>query len=250
MKTKPVPVFYQDDYLVVVEKPEGLPTHKNDFMQHDADYLTKILGKQLEKGIYNVHRLDSKTSGVMVFALSSEIAHSLSKQFENKEIEKEYLTIVLGDLPPKGIINRKVIVKKKSRIKKNAETCFIREKFVTSKISYKDYKNVRLNLVKVFPKTGRWHQIRQHFAGIRNDIVGDSHHGDFTFNKIITAYYGIKRLFLHASAIGFVHPVTGEKLRFESDLPAVFSKLLDLVQLHRQEEKEPKEVANGTSQNK
>ncbi len=242
-----ISIIYEDNDIVVVDKPEGLPVHKNDFMQHDADYLTKNLGKQLGKGIFNVHRLDAKTSGVMVLALSSEVANLLTKQFENKEVDKEYTTIVLGDLPEAGTIDRKVTVKKKTRFKKPAETNYTREKVVTSNISYKERENVNLNLVKVFPKTGRWHQIRQHFAGIRNDIVGDSHHGDFTFNKIITERFGIRRLFLHASVIAFKHPVTGNNLRFESELPAIFTELLNVVQSDGQKEKESEEMTNGTS---
>lgn len=234
MSINKISVIYEDDSIIVVDKPEGLPVHKNDFMQHDAEYLTKLLGKQLGKGIYNVHRLDAKTSGIMVLALSSEVANVMTKMFENKEVEKEYTAVVLGDLPEEGIIDRKVTVKKKSRFKKPAETAYKRVDVVESNISYKEHVNVKLNLVKVFPKTGRWHQIRQHFAGIRNDIAGDSHHGDFTFNKIVTERYGIKRLFLHASSLSFAHPITGEKLNFSCELPEIFNELLEKVQLDRQ----------------
>ena len=236
MDTDELKIFFQDEYLVVAEKPEGLPVHKNDYMPHDADYLTRRLGKQLSKPIFNVHRLDAKTSGIMVLAFSSETANLLTKLFENKEVEKEYTAIVLGELDNEGTIERKVTVKKKSRFKKPAITHFRKEKTVVSSISYKDHLNMALNRVRIFPETGRWHQIRQHFAGTHNDIVGDSHHGDFTFNKIITERFGIRRLFLHASAIGFTHPVTQEKLRFECVAPAIFEELLHMVQSEGQKE--------------
>ncbi len=244
MSFSQISILYEDESIIVVDKPEALPVHKNDFMQHDADYLTKLLGKQLGKGIYNVHRLDAKTSGIMVLALSSEVAGTLTKMFENKEVEKEYTAIVLGELPEEGVIDRKVTVKKKSRFKKPAETTYKREKVVISNISYKDHVNVKLNQVKVYPKTGRWHQIRQHFAGIRNDIVGDSHHGDFTFNKIISGRYGIKRLFLHASSLSFNHPVTGERLQFNCNLPTIFNELLEKVQSDGQQEKKSEEMTD------
>jgi tRNA pseudouridine65 synthase len=211
-------VLYRDKYLIVVDKPVNLPVHKNDFMPHDAPYLTKLLGEMEEKWIHNVHRLDSKTSGVIVLAFSKEVAHELTLQFERKEVDKTYYALVLGN-PGEGTFNSKVLVKKKSRFKKAAVTHFETLKTVTTDISYKDKKNVQLSLVEIKTETGRWHQIRQHFAQNRFDIVGDTHHGDFTLNKIITTETGAKRLMLHAGKLGFTHPETGMKLNISAELP-------------------------------
>lgn len=225
-----IPIIFQDEYLLVVDKPVDLPVHKNDFMPHDAPYLTKLIGDETGQWIYNVHRLDSKTSGLIILARSSEVAHHLTLQFERKEVEKEYLTIVLGEVPDKGFFDGKVVVKKKSKFKKDALTRFQRERLVQTNISYKEHTNVCLSLVRVMPDTGRWHQIRQHFAKNRHDIVGDSHHGDFTLNKLIKAEWGFSRLMLHASKLAFTHPVSGEKLSFEAKLPDEFERLLEAVQ--------------------
>lgn len=199
-------------------------------MPHDAPYLTKLIGDETGQWIYNVHRLDSKTSGLIILARSSEVAHHLTLQFERKEVDKEYLTIVLGEVPDKGFFDGKVVVKKKSKFKKDALTRFQRERLVQTNISYKEHTNVCLSLVRVMPDTGRWHQIRQHFAKNRHDIVGDSHHGDFTLNKLIKAEWGFSRLMLHASKLAFTHPVSGEKLSFEAKLPDEFERLLEAVQ--------------------
>nr|MBD3622955.1 hypothetical protein [Sunxiuqinia sp.] len=225
-----IPIIYQDEYLLVVDKPVGLAVHKNDFMPHDAPYLTKLIGDETGQWIYNVHRLDSKTSGLIILARSSEVAHHLTLQFERKEVDKEYLTIVLGEVPDKGFFDGKVVVKKKSKFKKDALTRFQRERLVQTNISYKEHTNVCLSLVRVMPDTGRWHQIRQHFAKNRHDIVGDSHHGDFTLNKLIKAEWGFSRLMLHASKLAFTHPVSGEKLSFEAKFPDEFERLLEAVQ--------------------
>lgn len=224
-----IPVVYQDEHLLVVNKPVDLPVHKNDFMPHDADYLTKLIGDETGKWIYNVHRLDSKTSGLIILALSSEIAHQLTLQFERKEVQKEYLSIVLGDIDDEGIFDEKVLVKKKSKFKKPAITRYQKLQSVQTNLSYKEHINVSLSLVKVMPETGRWHQIRQHFAKNRHDIVGDSHHGDFTLNKLIKAEYGFSRLMLHASKLVFTHPFSGEKLEFETPIPDEFQQLLNAV---------------------
>jgi len=219
-----IPVIYQDEHIIVVDKPVDLPVHKNDFMPHDAPYLTKLLGDLTGKWIYNVHRLDSKTSGVIILAFSSEIANKLTQMFERKEVEKKYLAIVQGN-PGKGVFDRKVLVKKKTKIKKPAVTRYRTLKTVGTTISYKEKTNVELSLAEITPETGRWHQIRQHFAQHHHDILGDTHHGDFTLNKIVTADTGAKRLFLHAAKLSFKHPLSASELTFEAPLPSEFQRV-------------------------
>lgn len=226
-----IPVIYEDKHIIVVNKPVDLPVHKNDFMANDADYLTKLLGNEKGKWIYNVHRLDSKTSGVIVLAFSKEAAHNLALQFEQKKVEKTYFAIVQGN-PGSGHFDRKVVVKKKSKFKKPAVTNFKTLETIQTNISYKEKENVLLSLVKIVPETGRWHQIRQHFAQHQFDILGDSHHGDFTLNKIVTEKTGLKRLFLHAGELSFFHPETNEKLTFSASIPDEFQEILTcLIQL-------------------
>lgn len=220
-----ISVIYEDEHIIVVNKPLDLPVHKNDFMPNDADYLTKIIGNEKEKWIYNVHRLDSKTSGVIVLAFSKEAAHHLALQFEQKKVEKTYFALVQGN-PGIGKFDRKVVVKKKSKFKKPAITNFETLETVQTNISYKEKENVLLSLVKIMPETGRWHQIRQHFAQHQFDILGDSHHGDFTLNKIVSEKTGIKRLFLHAGELSFFHPETNERLTFSASIPKEFYEIL------------------------
>ncbi len=221
-----IPVLYQDEQFLVVEKPPGLPVHINDFMPHDAPYLTKLLGDITGKWIYNVHRLDSKTSGVMVLAFSSETAHELTLQFERKEVRKNYLAVVQGN-PGNGTFSDSVLVKKKTKFKKAAVTHFKTLNSVKTGISYKEKSNVVLSLVEITPETGRWHQIRQHFAKNHFDIVGDSHHGDFTLNKIVSEKTGINRLLLHASSLAFVPPGASAPETFISPVPEEFQQLLE-----------------------
>lgn len=221
-----ISVLYQDESIIVVEKPIELPVHKNDFMPNDAPYLTKLIGDETGKWIYNVHRLDSKTSGVMVLAFSSEVANVLTKQFEQKEVQKTYYAIVQGN-PGEGTFNSKVLVKKKSKFKKPAVTHYKTLRTVQTKLVSKDKTDIELSLVVINPETGRWHQLRQHFAKNKFDIVGDTHHGDFTLNKIILSDTDIRRLFLHAGKLEFKHPVTAESVSFESAIPEEFDRLLN-----------------------
>lgn len=221
-----IPILYQDEHLIVVNKPIDLPVHKNDFMPNDAPYLTKLVGDITEKWIYNVHRLDSKTSGVIVLALSSEMAKELTLQFERKEVAKTYYALVQGN-PGEGTFDGKVVVKKKSKFKKSAVTHYKTLETVPTQICYKEKENVELSKVEINPETGRWHQLRQHFAKNRFDIVGDTHHGDFTLNKIILADTNVRRLFLHAGKLEFTHPETKERKCFEAELPLEFQHVLN-----------------------
>lgn len=223
-RTSQLKIIYQDNELLVCNKPEGLPVHKNEFMPHDAPYLTKQIGQLLNKSVYNVHRLDSKTSGLIVLAFSPEIAKHLTLQFEHKEIEKIYYALVKEN-PESGTFNENVLIKKRGK-KKPAITHFKTLEFIKTSICYKEFKNIGLSLVEIKPETGRWHQIRQHFAMHRFDILGDTHHGDWTLNRIITEKTGIKRLFLHAGKLSFTHPVLNQKISFESSIPEDFQNVL------------------------
>lgn len=218
-------VLYQDEHIIVCEKPVDLPVHKNDFMPNDAAYLTKAIGKLTDKSVYNVHRLDSKTSGVMVLAFSPEGAKNLTLQFERKEVEKTYFALVREN-PREGTFNEKVLIKKKGR-KKDAVTHFETIQSADTNICYKEHENISLSLVRINLETGRWHQIRQHFAMHRFDIIGDTHHGDWTLNRLITEKTGVKRLFLHAGALSFNHPVSNERMEFKSEMPTEFTEVLN-----------------------
>ncbi len=228
-KSFEIPILYQDEHLIVVNKPINLAVHKNDFMQHDAPYLTKEIGDLTGKWILNVHRLDSKTSGLIVLAFTKGIAHELALQFERKEVGKTYCAIVQGE-PGDGSFDRKVLVKKKTKFKKPAVTHFKTLKTVQTNISYKEKENVKLSLVEIKPETGRWHQLRQHFAQHQFDILGDSHHGDFTLNKIITELIGVKRLFLHAGKLEFFHPELEKQMTFEAEIPIEFETVIRYFQ--------------------
>ena len=132
--------------------------------------------------------------------------------------------------PGEGTFNEKVLVKKKTKFKKPAVTNYKTLKTVHTKISYKEKENVSLSLVEINPETGRWHQLRQHFAKNRFDILGDTHHGDFTLNKIITEMIGVKRLFLHAAKLELSHPETKEQISFEAPIPTNFDTVLNYFQ--------------------
>ena len=219
-----VPIIYKDEHIVVVNKPIGLAVHKNKHMAHDAPYLTKILGDQLGCWVYNVHRLDAKTSGAMVLALSSEIANVLTKQFEKRTVSKTYCALVKGN-PGNGTYDKQVVDRKKRGKRVDAQTDFETLDTITSIYSSKGVDDVEISLVLMHPITGRWHQLRQHFAQQRYDIIGDTQHGDWTLNRLVTDQTEVHRLCLHASKLAFSHPATEEIINFEVPAPNEFTKI-------------------------
>jgi tRNA pseudouridine65 synthase len=221
-----IPVLYQDEFLIAVEKPVGLSVHKNDFMPHDAPYLTKLVGEITGRRIFNVHRLDARTSGVIVLAFSSEMAHQLTVQFEHKEVNKKYVAVVQGN-PGEGVFNNDVRVKKRSQQRLSAVTRYMTVETVDLGLKYKENEKTELSLVDVIPETGRWHQIRQHFAYNHFDIIGDTYHGNFALNRIIAEVTGISRLLLHASDLRLTHPHKREVMEYTSPVPSDFRTVMN-----------------------
>ncbi len=221
-----IAVLYMDEFLIVVDKPAGLAVHKNDFMPHDAPYLTKLVGEITGHRIFNVHRLDARTSGVIILAFTSEMAHQLTVQFENKEVSKKYVAVVQGN-PGEGIFNNEVRVKKGAKHRKPAVTRYKTIETVELDIMNKENDKVILSMVDIIPETGRWHQIRQHFAQNRFDIIGDTYHGNFNLNRIINEVTGINRLLLHSSALRLTHPHNNKVIEIVSPAPSDFRTVMN-----------------------
>ena len=218
-------IRYEDELLVVIDKPIGLPVHKSKGMPHDAPYVTKLLGQQLGGSIYNVHRLDAKTSGLLLLARTPEIANQLTGQFANRLVGKTYIAIVKGTPPQEGTFD--LPVRKARKGKKAASvTHYELVETVHTGWEHREEQNQAISLLQLKPETGRWHQLRQHCAQQRYDILGDPEHGDYALNRLIAGHQGFKRLYLHASALRFTHPDTGEEMQLTSDLPSTFEELL------------------------
>lgn len=203
-------IIYEDDYLAVINKPPGvlvsgnklktivnaLPYNLKESSQSDA------LSRPL-----TVHRLDFPTSGLLLVAKTNKVLISLGKMFEENTILKTYHAVSIGSMQAKGSITNDINGK-------------------ASKTRYEVLKTIEstkyncLNLLKLFPESGRRHQIRIHLSGIGNPILGDA-----TYGKDGAVLTG-KGLFLCASSLEFKHPVLKNKLLIELQLPAKFRRLL------------------------
>ena len=206
-------VLYEDNHIIVVEKPVNIPSQADK--TGDIDMLTII--KEYIKEKYNkpgnvylglVHRLDRPTGGVMVFAKTSKAASRLSEEVREKKFEKEYLVIVDGILENKsGTMEDYLLKNERNNISK-----VVTEKTKNSKLAKLEYEvikykeEINLSVVKVKLLTGRHHQIRVQFASRGHSVYGDQKYG--------TRGRG-KQLSLWAYSLTLFHPITKEKMKFE-----------------------------------
>jgi len=218
----PLGIIYEDDDLLVVDKPPGLTAHPAPG-HPDHTLVNAIIsrfphlsdfGDSLRPGI--VHRLDRDTSGVMVVAKNSLAQTKLVEQFRARSVVKAYLVLVKGRLTPESGIIEAPIGRDPRNRKRMAVVAGGRE-------ARTEYRVIRYigdyTLLEVKPETGRTHQIRVHFAAIGYPVVGDK-------------VYGVKspflsRQFIHASRLGFKLPATGKYKEFKSELPTDLAQALE-----------------------
>lgn len=167
-----------------------------------------------------MHRLDRATSGVLLFARSSEIAAAIAKSFEAGLADKRYLALVRGSPPDEGLVDHP-IPRKEGGPRVPATTSF-RTRFrvaASSAIADLGPDLVRVSLVEARPHTGRLHQIRRHMKHLHHPVIGDANYGKGALNRLFATELGLARLALHALSLSFPHPVTGDRIRFTAPLP-------------------------------
>jgi 23S rRNA pseudouridine1911/1915/1917 synthase len=211
-----VPIIYEDDDILVINKPANLVVHKApsvkeatlvDWLKSKNISLSTISG-ELRHGI--VHRLDKGTSGVMVVAKNNESHQALAKQLEDKSMGRYYLAVVDIPLKENLVIERKVGRDPNNRLKMKVISSGKEAKSAFCKLSLANTTNYELISAKLF--TGRTHQIRVHLNSINRVILGDTLYG-FKSQKD-----SIKRVFLHAYLLYLKHPKSGELLKLRAEL--------------------------------
>ncbi|MEP3481938.1 MAG: pseudouridine synthase [Fuerstiella sp.] len=231
-------IILNDESLVVVVKPAGMSVHRNSDDRVSDNYLLQRLRDQTGDWLFPIHRLDRATSGLVVFAKAPEIAAAVSAQFANREVLKQYVALVRGHTKPSDSIAHRLISMRgrtkpeghPAREPQEALTEFETVNSWTLPFSSGPYQTTRCSLVNVFPKTGRWHQIRRHFNYHSYPVIGDSSHGDTRVNKAFTDQLGIQRLMLMASFLKFSHPKTNEPVHLECDIDADFQTAVKRIE--------------------
>lgn len=216
-------ILYQDEHYVAVLKPSGMMVHHNGFDRH-SPVAVQTLRQQLGQRVYPVHRLDRATSGVLVFALSSQATAKLAHEFQSRAVHKTYLAIVRGHVQGKGLIDRPITLKE-TKQEQAAQTRYGALAKVTLPIPVGAYPEARYSLVAVRPITGRRHQIRRHLRSANHPIIGDTRLGDSTHNRLFREHFSSRRLLLSARAIEFRHPITKVTVQIVAPVDGEFTRL-------------------------
>ena len=219
-------ILYQDEHIVAINKPAGLLVHRTPMARDAKLFALQELRNQLGRHVYPAHRLDRKTSGVLLFSFAADVDALLKKQFENRAPKKTYWTIVRGYTSEEGIIE-KPLAKDNGELQ-DAITYYKKLKQVQLDIPVSKYPTTRLSFLEVKPETGRMHQIRKHMAHIRHYIIGDKPHGDCKINKVFEEKLGLYNMLLHAKELSFIHPITKEEIKIEASIPEHFQNILNL----------------------
>ncbi len=239
----PLDILYEDDSLLVVNKPAGMVTHPGagnrdgtlvNALLHYSKELSSVQGWD-RPGI--VHRLDKDTTGLIIIAKNDTVHLALQKQLKDRQIKKIYYALICGHMKKeKDIIEMPVGRSIKDR-KKMTVTNFKGRVAITE---YELLERFKLyDLLKINIKTGRTHQIRVHFSFLGHPVFGDAdyggrlkwHRGVFSIDKK-TAQKALEimpRQALHAKSLEFLHPITGRTISIDSDLPEDFAALLEYL---------------------
>ncbi|WP_114765177.1 tRNA pseudouridine(65) synthase TruC [Vibrio rhodolitus] len=227
-------IVYQDKYFVAVNKPAGMLVHRSWLDKHETQFVMQTLRDQIGQHVFPLHRLDRPTSGVLIFALSSEIAAQVMPMFANHEMKKTYHAIVRGWIEEGGTLDYPL----KVELDKIADKFASQEKEAQDAVT--DYQplakveiphstgrfpTTRYCMMELNPHTGRKHQLRRHMAHLRHPMVGDTTHGDGKHNKLFRDVYDSHRLLLHATSLEFVHPFSGETLVIKAGFDNTWQRL-------------------------
>ncbi|MCF8378134.1 MAG: tRNA pseudouridine(65) synthase TruC [Bacteroidales bacterium] len=223
-------IIFQDEYLVAINKPPGLLVHKSSLALDANEYALQLLRNQIGQKVYPCHRIDRKTSGVLLFALSSKINAELQKKFQINKVSKTYWAIVRGYTKPEDIIDYPL--KRGDGKMQESVTMYNTLSQTEVDIPFLNHQTSRYSLVEVKPETGRMHQIRKHFAHIDHPIIGDRPHGCNKQNKLFKDRWDMTEMLLHAKQLKFTHPINLNDVIITAPLSEIFIKMIDVLKFN------------------
>lgn len=222
-----LPICYQDETMVAVNKPHGLLVHRTPMAADATEFALQMLRNQLERHVYPAHRLDRKTGGVLLFALDQETEVVLRAAFAERQTDKTYLAIVRGWAPEAGEID--YALHNESGQEQDAVTHYKRLATAELPVPFGKHQSSRYSLMELKPVTGRMHQLRKHMAHIFHPIIGDRPHGCNKQNKLFKDRWQMDTMLLHAKSLGIKHPHTGEQVLIKAPIQSEFQRMMELM---------------------
>ncbi len=220
-------IIYQDEHLIGINKPHGLLVHRSKIANDATEFALQMLRDQIGRQVSPVHRLDRKTSGILLFAFEKEVEIAMHKQFQEALVEKKYLAVLRGYAPDQLDIDYPLA--KENGNMQEAFTSFKTLQRAEIDVPFGKHQTSRYSYVEATPKTGRMHQLRRHFAHIFYPIIGDRKHGCNKQNRFFKEQFEMTTMLLHASELTFTHPVTGNHIKLQASLHDEFKRVMKLM---------------------
>ena len=217
-------LIYEDEHLVAIDKPPGLLVHRTQLAAGEDEAALQLLRDQLGRPVWPVHRLDRGTSGVLLFALSPEVASLLGAMFEQGQMDKHYLALVRGwPGANEGLVDHPLArdpeLPSAGQPMLEAQTRWrVLQRLEWPLATHPRFATTRAALLEAEPLQGRRHQIRRHLKHMAHPILGDATHGKGPLNRAVAGFLGVQRLWLHARELRLIHPVTGVALQLLAPL--------------------------------
>lgn len=195
-------IIFEDQEFVAINKPHGLLVHRTRIARDATEFALQLLRDQIGQVVYPAHRLDRKTSGILLFSKSKEADSFIQNQFMNHTVDKSYLAIVRGHLPASGTVDYPI---GEGKNRKEAMTHFRVQEHFEIMVALGRHQTSRYTLLEIQPQNGRFHQIRKHMAHIFHPIIGDRPHGCSKQNRMWKIRFGMESMMLHAAELRFQH---------------------------------------------
>lgn len=220
-------ILYRDEYLIAINKPHGLLVHRSHIASDASVFAIQELRNQIGQRVYPAHRLDRKTSGILLFSLDKTTDSKTQQIFAAGNMSKSYLAIVRGFTLATGTIDYPL--KKENGTIQEAVTHYETLAKAEIEVTFGNHATSRYSLIEAKPTTGRMHQLRRHFAHIFHPIIGDRPHGCNKQNRLFKEKFEMTTMMLHASELKFTHPITNTQIHINAAPHAEFIRMSELM---------------------
>ncbi len=222
----PLEIVFESSDLIAINKPNGLLVHRSRIAKDAKEFALQKLRDQIGARVFLTHRLDRKTSGVLLFAKNEEANKTVQKLFSDRKVNKIYHAIVRGFIQDQGVIDYPLTEERKT---KEAITSFQCLQHFEINLPFGKHATSRYSLVELKPSTGRYHQLRKHMAHIFHPIIGDRPHGCNKQNKLWKTEFNMTSMLLHAKHLHFSLD-ENQVIEIEAKYSPAFQKVLSFLE--------------------
>jgi len=220
-------IIYQDTWCIAINKPHGLLVHRSSIARDADEFAVQLLRDQVGFPVFPVHRLDRKTSGVLLFATQAEYVAKFQSAMQCSDAQKRYLALVRGFFQDEIALDYP-LTRDDGKVQE-AQTNFTKIEHFELSVPFGGFPTSRYSLIEAQPLTGRMHQIRKHLNHLRHPIIGDRPHGCNKQNKLFLEQWNMTTMLLHARRLDLKHPFSCTPLSLEAEMSDVFSGVLEMM---------------------